>query len=601
MPVDAEFAYLFRHALLRVAAYELQLPRDRARLHGLAVEIIEELWGSEDSGIESLAPELADHARLALEDSALPEPESVRLRTKLERYLGLGADFCSRQHRASEAARLYTQLAEVAAEPAARANALAHAGNTSRMATRYNESVEAFRRGAALARELGDEALLVECLTGEAGVCMLRTEFEAAETLLREAEPALDTLKQGVARSMVLLLRARLGQQRDRMDDAVRDMKLAIGALRDAAHKPRLMFALTDLNAICVMLRRLEDADAASAEGIALGRELDSDWHLGTALLHRAYYLRVAGEFQAAEPLYKEAAQRLQACGNLFDLGWTWCDFGGLLHQSGRLSEAVPRYRSAREVFGEIESMEGWATASNNLGLCLVELGRFDEAQALLDAVVEFGERSGANWRQAEYLTNRGVLESDRGNIDTSMETTARALELSRGANPSFEPINLGNLARLRWFTGRLDEAAEGLAAAVELSAKLELPFFEGLYRAEHAGFLLCTGRGDAHAELITAEEILNRVGARREWAARVAPVKARLQFIDGDFDAAEETLQQAEETLVAGGIEPQAFSRRALQETGECLEAARNGDSLLRGYRAAGMDPRLRRALGVD
>ena len=114
MPVDAEFAYLFRHALLRVAAYELQLPRDRARLHGLAVEIIEELWGSEDSGIESLAPELADHARLALEDSALPEPESVRLRTKLERYLGLGADFCSRQHRASEAARSASRSASPA-------------------------------------------------------------------------------------------------------------------------------------------------------------------------------------------------------------------------------------------------------------------------------------------------------------------------------------------------------------------------------------------------------------------------------------------------------------------------------------------------------
>ena len=43
--MDAERAYLFRHALLRDAAYQLQLPGDRARLHAVAFEAIEELAG----------------------------------------------------------------------------------------------------------------------------------------------------------------------------------------------------------------------------------------------------------------------------------------------------------------------------------------------------------------------------------------------------------------------------------------------------------------------------------------------------------------------------------------------------------------------------
>ncbi|NUN49609.1 MAG: hypothetical protein HUU15_12345, partial [Candidatus Brocadiae bacterium] len=45
MTVTAESAYLFRHALLRDAGYQLQLPGGRARLHGLALEIIETLAG----------------------------------------------------------------------------------------------------------------------------------------------------------------------------------------------------------------------------------------------------------------------------------------------------------------------------------------------------------------------------------------------------------------------------------------------------------------------------------------------------------------------------------------------------------------------------
>lgn len=45
----AEAAYLFRHALLRDAAYQLQLPADRAALHALALEIIEGLYGGNAS------------------------------------------------------------------------------------------------------------------------------------------------------------------------------------------------------------------------------------------------------------------------------------------------------------------------------------------------------------------------------------------------------------------------------------------------------------------------------------------------------------------------------------------------------------------------
>ena len=41
MDLSAEDAYLFRHAIIRDAAYQLQLPSQRARLHGLAVECLE--------------------------------------------------------------------------------------------------------------------------------------------------------------------------------------------------------------------------------------------------------------------------------------------------------------------------------------------------------------------------------------------------------------------------------------------------------------------------------------------------------------------------------------------------------------------------------
>ena len=61
--VSGESLYLFRHALLREAAYELYPPSVRAKLHRLVVEIATFLF--EDSQLSPLAAELADHARAA--------------------------------------------------------------------------------------------------------------------------------------------------------------------------------------------------------------------------------------------------------------------------------------------------------------------------------------------------------------------------------------------------------------------------------------------------------------------------------------------------------------------------------------------------------
>ena len=98
--MHAETAYLFRHALLRDAAYQLQLPGDRARLHALAIAAIEELAGGrppEPPAVDALesvpldphpsdpwARELAGHAREAGDGASWREAEKRWLRRAAE-------------------------------------------------------------------------------------------------------------------------------------------------------------------------------------------------------------------------------------------------------------------------------------------------------------------------------------------------------------------------------------------------------------------------------------------------------------------------------------------------------------------------------------
>ena len=86
MDVSAEQAYLFRHAVVRDAAYDLQLPSERAQLHGLALDVLESLPGVNQP---SAGLELAHHARWAREGAR----DAERYAEAERRHLRAGGDF----------------------------------------------------------------------------------------------------------------------------------------------------------------------------------------------------------------------------------------------------------------------------------------------------------------------------------------------------------------------------------------------------------------------------------------------------------------------------------------------------------------------------
>lgn len=88
--MEAEKAYLFRHALVRQAAYQLQTPLQRAQVHRLALAILEQMPGL---NLRAMANELAEHAEAALAE--LPEAERAGLQERLVHHLETWAD-CAR-------------------------------------------------------------------------------------------------------------------------------------------------------------------------------------------------------------------------------------------------------------------------------------------------------------------------------------------------------------------------------------------------------------------------------------------------------------------------------------------------------------------------
>ena len=174
--MDAELAYLFRHAVLRDAAYELQLPSSRARLHELAFYLIEETFGGrapepaslttfpppahQPHVLDSVAFELSRHAKAA---EAKLSAELVNL------YLRRAAEYASREHHNERALALWLEIADLE-NGAAHAQALRRAADHLSGSGRPHEAEPLLLRALKIAQKDGPALLEFGALNDIAGV-----------------------------------------------------------------------------------------------------------------------------------------------------------------------------------------------------------------------------------------------------------------------------------------------------------------------------------------------------------------------------------------------------------------------------------------------
>src|SRR5688500_9977431 len=103
---SAEDAYVFRHALMRAAAYELQPVSERAGLHELAATLTEAAFSG--AALDTVSGEIAGHLRLAREHADRPG-----MLEREREFTRRAAEHNERQYLHADALRCWRRLAEI--------------------------------------------------------------------------------------------------------------------------------------------------------------------------------------------------------------------------------------------------------------------------------------------------------------------------------------------------------------------------------------------------------------------------------------------------------------------------------------------------------
>lgn len=310
---SAEQAYLFRHAMLRVAAYDLQLPTDRAWLHEAAAEVMEQTLVNAASGEvpDDQCADIARHIQVAREFR-----DSPALLRREQALVLRAARHAERNFDNAQATRFWLRRAGVC-EGADSIGALHQAARVFARGGDIARGAELFQKVVDATAENGDTSLHGLALGGLATTRWIMGDRAEAETMQRRALELLDGCGAAERAAAVRINLANQLAMSGRLDEALPLFEHAARAL--AAAGSNLDTATAAVNhAICLMdLGRGTEARSVLESAIALTRPQGDSDVLGALLAQQARCVNDQGQFEEAIRLASSAAAMCRRCGNL--------------------------------------------------------------------------------------------------------------------------------------------------------------------------------------------------------------------------------------------------------------------------------------------
>lgn len=352
--MNAEDAYFFRHALVREAAYSLQLPSERALLHEAAVHAFREILPEELQAAH--AGELADHADAALAADSRPDHPLLPLR---QSFLYSAVRYAKGRFRAREGLEYALRYLERVAPP-------------------YDDAAwGVIGEGILQAVESGRQDV-VERLT------KLAESWHAAEPNVSKFQSCRYTY------AMWLITDNRLDEA-----EAIYRERL------ESPHSSDVDRASAKMNLSLIMsLRpgyRPEECHAIEEEALEIALRVGAYHVAASALNNTATRNYEAGRTDQAEVSYRQGVEFAQAHGLRNWESTIRSNYGGMLSTLGRLDDAAAMFHGVIEATREQGRRSQLASALTNLATVHIQTGRLEDAAKLLleclDICLEIDQR----------------------------------------------------------------------------------------------------------------------------------------------------------------------------------------------------------------
>lgn len=455
----SELRYLFKHALLRDAAYQMQLRSQRRELHALAATTIERLYAND------LAPHYVDLV-YHFNNAAMPEREV--------HYATVAGRQADAQFANSTAIRYFSraleltpanQIAERYTLLIAREAVYGRLGDRERQ----GEDIAALH---ALANDLADAAQITkiwlrDCEYGEAIGDYPRALAAAAEatTIAEAADPVLDevVVDAMVFRGNVLILQ---GEH----DEAMRELTQAIDLTQQYNLPRQRALALQHLAQLHSRLGQYQEGKAAGLRALEEVQAIDEWARTGFGLNNVGICCLFLGEYDEAKEYFEQSLLMKKETGDRRGEGASVQNVGIVAYYEGILDVAMHHFEEALRLRRETGERASEGDMCSNLGVLYQSLGDYETALTYFEEAEQLHREMGYQHGIAMVLRNYSLLYYHLGEWEHARRYAEEALEQSRTLDVVPDQAStLTNLGHILAAQGKWVAAQDAFTEAVDL------------------------------------------------------------------------------------------------------------------------------------
>jgi tetratricopeptide (TPR) repeat protein len=370
-----ELRYIFKHALLRDAAYEMQLHSRLRDLHSLTAVTVEQVYAEQ---LPVYYDMLAYHYQMAYQLGAEAAVERARY------YLHRAGEAAQENFANAAALEYYGQLLPLLTDAKEQTEILMKRGAVFELIGQWNEAEQDYRAALDTAGAAAQFAL--------GKLCRLRGDYGQALAWLEQA---------------------RAGWTAQHNQSGLSRVLIEIGAVFE--HKTEYAAARRYLE---------EGLTLAQASGDRLGAAL-ALYSLGTTAYNQ-------GDYAAAQRLFAESLALRRELGNKQGIAISLNGLGCVAADLGDYVTAREIREEALAIQREIDDKGNMAITLNNLGLVAVREGGYATARALYEESLALEREVGAKLNVASTLSCLGNMTWSQGDYAGARAFLEESLALCR-------------------------------------------------------------------------------------------------------------------------------------------------------------------------
>lgn len=411
--------YSFRHALLRDAAYYMQLTDRLKDIHRKVACAIENNYPGEDRFFSSLA--------FHYEKAGDAQNEM--------KYLRKAADYAKAQYHNSDAAKMYEKLMTRLEKDEDLIETGHLLGNVYKISGKWDLAEKIFRESLNRALTLKDELLSAASMKELAYMLLEKGRYDEAQPLLDEAVDLYRKLGVVKGEGDVEGYRGLIHYYKGELDDAIEHFTKRLKLAETIDDKNAKALSYRYLGGVSYYRSDYKTALDYYCNQLAISKEtcniLDiavAENNLGLVYSHLNDFRNAAHFYQKALDTYRKISIRQYIC-------YTSNNLGELKFWLGEYDEAEKLFREQLNIATELGIKRHISIAYNCLGNISRKKQDFVTAENFYDKAIAIGEELNVQTILCEYYYEKASLLYESEKLDEALVLAEKALKMSAEVN----------------------------------------------------------------------------------------------------------------------------------------------------------------------